>query len=311
MKKRKIGIAIILLVVLFSGLFLWWWTKPIKITTNKIVKVTIKGYDAEVVSSNKQCIQEAIQLVENTRAIPLGDWAVKYIGGDSPDLMVMFRDDKDDAIASVSYYGNIVMDENSYYYLLNSEDSIDEKITQLSKRYEDKKEKKQDVSFQDIQDASWYAQVYEKDFFHIRKEKEANRYTIFKNKNKLFAFDVPQGGYLSQFTRYGDAFYLLMNIAGENGKLDAIVCRVSEKKQTLQKCFKLNPSHIFGKTVRNMVISGNELFYMWNGYLYGYPLDSGKIHCYKEIPEHMRKAGEDYSVADGMFYYQLKEKGQN
>ena len=43
MKKRKIGIAIILLVVLFSGLFLWWWTKPIKITTNKIVKVTIKG----------------------------------------------------------------------------------------------------------------------------------------------------------------------------------------------------------------------------------------------------------------------------
>lgn len=91
MKKKKIGIAIILLVVLFSGLFLWWWTKPIKITTNKIVKVTIKGYDAEVVSSNKQCIQEAIQLVENTRAIPLGDWAVKYIGGDSPDLMVMFR----------------------------------------------------------------------------------------------------------------------------------------------------------------------------------------------------------------------------
>lgn len=310
MKKRKIGIAIILLVVLFSGLFLWWWTKPIKITTNKIVKVTIKGYDAEVVSSNKQCIQEAIQLVENTRAIPLGDWAVKYIGGDSPDLMVMFRDDKDDAIASVSYYGNIVMDENSYYYLLNSEDNIDEKITQLSKRYEDKKEKKQDVSFQDIQDASWYAQVYEKDFFHIRKEKEANRYAIFKNKNKLFAFDVPQGGYLSQFTRYGDAFYLLMNIAGENGKLNAIVCRVSEKKQTLQKCFKLNPSHIFGKTVRNMVISGNELFYMWNGYLYGYPLDSGKIHCYKEIPEHMRKAGEDYSVADGMFYYQLKEKGK-
>jgi len=140
MKKRKIGIAIILLVVLFSGLFLWWWTKPIKITTNKIVKVTIKGYDAEVVSSNKQCIQEAIQLVENTRAIPLGDWAVKYIGGDSPDLMVMFRDDKDDAIASVSYYGNIVMDENSYYYLLDSEDSIDEKITQLSKRYEDKKQ---------------------------------------------------------------------------------------------------------------------------------------------------------------------------
>ena len=66
MKKKKIGIAIILLVVLFSGLFLWWWTKPIKITTNKIVKVTIKGYDAEVVSSNKQCIQEAIQLVENT-----------------------------------------------------------------------------------------------------------------------------------------------------------------------------------------------------------------------------------------------------
>ena len=51
MKKKKIGIAIILLVVLFSGLFLWWWTKPIKITTNKIVKVTIKGYDAEVVSS--------------------------------------------------------------------------------------------------------------------------------------------------------------------------------------------------------------------------------------------------------------------
>ena len=140
MKKKKIGIAIILLVVLFSGLFLWWWTKPIKITTNKIVKVTIKGYDAEVVSSNKQCIQEAIQLVENTRAIPLGDWAVKYIGGDSPDLMVMFRDDKDDAIASVSYYGNIVMDENSYYYLLDSEDSIDEKITQLSKRYEDKKQ---------------------------------------------------------------------------------------------------------------------------------------------------------------------------
>lgn len=40
--------------------------------------------------------------------------------------MVMFRDDKDDAIASVSYYGNIVMDENSYYYLLDSEDSIDE-----------------------------------------------------------------------------------------------------------------------------------------------------------------------------------------
>ena len=194
--------------------------------------------------------------------------------------------------------------------MLDSEDSIDEKITQLSKRYEDKKEKKQDVSFQDIQDASWYAQVYEKDFFHIRKEKEANRYTIFKNKNKLFAFDVPQGGYLSQFTRYGDAFYLLMNIAGENGKLDAIVCRVSEKKQTLQKCFKLNSSHILGKTVRNMVISGNELFYMWNGYLYGYPLDSGKIHCYKEIPEHMRKAGEDYSVADGMFYYQLKEKGK-
>ena len=115
MKKRKIGIAIILLVVLFSGLFLWWWTKPIKITTNKIVKVTIKGYDAEVVSSNKQCIQEAIQLVENTRAIPLGDWAVKYIGGDSPDLMVMFWDDKDDAIASVSYYGNIVMDQNNNY----------------------------------------------------------------------------------------------------------------------------------------------------------------------------------------------------
>ena len=141
MKKKKIGIAIILLVVLFSGLFLWWWTKPIKITTNKIVKVTIKGYDAEVVSSNKQCIQEAIQLVENTRAIPLGDWAVKYIGGDSPDLMVMFRDDKDDAIASVSYYGNIVMDENSYYYLLDSEDSIDEKITQFSKRYEDKKKR--------------------------------------------------------------------------------------------------------------------------------------------------------------------------
>ena len=44
MKKKKIGIAIILLVVLFSGLFLWWWTKPIKITTNKIVKVTIKGW---------------------------------------------------------------------------------------------------------------------------------------------------------------------------------------------------------------------------------------------------------------------------
>lgn len=59
------------------------------------------------------------------------------------------------------------MDENSYYYLLNSEDSIDEKITQLSKRYEDKKEKKQDVSFQDIQDASWYAQVYEKRLFSI------------------------------------------------------------------------------------------------------------------------------------------------
>ena len=96
------------------------------------------------------------------------------------------------------------MDENSYYYLLDSEDSIDEKITQLSRRYEDKKAEKQDVPFQDIQDASWYAQVYEKDFFHIRKEKEANRYTIFKNKNKLFAFDVPQGGYLSQFTRYGD-----------------------------------------------------------------------------------------------------------
>lgn len=62
--------------------------------------------------------------------------------------------------------------------------------------------------------------------------------------------------------------------------------------------------------MRNMVISGNELFYMWNGYLYGYPLDSGKIHCYKEIPEHMRKAGEDYSVADGMFYYQLKERAK-
>ena len=53
MKKRKIGIAIILLVVLFSGLFLWWWTKPIKITTNKIVKVTIKGYIMAQLSRQK------------------------------------------------------------------------------------------------------------------------------------------------------------------------------------------------------------------------------------------------------------------
>ena len=94
-------------------------TSPIKIEKTGIVRVTGLGYDSRIDSTDVACIRDAIHLVETIRTIRVTDEAVEQLGGDSPDLMVVFWDKNDNVVASISIYGYIVCDGQNYYYLLN------------------------------------------------------------------------------------------------------------------------------------------------------------------------------------------------
>lgn len=133
MRVKKIGIIIIGVVLL--GIFLWRLTSPIKIEKTGIVRVTAGGYDSRIDTTDVVCIQDAIHLVEKIRAIRVGDEAVQQLGGDSPDLMVVFWDKDNNVVESICIYGYIICDGKNYYYMLNAEDSINEKLAQLCKKY--------------------------------------------------------------------------------------------------------------------------------------------------------------------------------
>lgn len=324
MKVKRIVIIIIGVVLL--GIFLWRLTSPIKIEKTGIVRVTGLGYDSRIDSTDVACIRDAIHLVETIRTFRVTDEAVEQLGGDSPDLMVVFWDKNDNVVASISIYGYIVCDGQNYYYLLNTEDSINERLDQLCKKYneQDASDKKNqettihvnenkmlsDSSFQNVYEASWYGQVYQGNYYYLRKDKEENGYVIFKNDSECLTFDTPENGCLSKFARYGDYFYFIVYIPKENTELVQRIYRISEKEQVPQMCFQLESKHTVIEAQNIKYISDNKIWYAWKGTLYGLQLDNGNMVYSEKMPLHLKKAGGKFSVQNGLFYYEFETKGK-
>lgn len=155
-----------------------------------------------------------------------------------------------------------------------------------------KKEKLSASYFQIVSDDSRYTQVYQNNYYHLRKHN--NKYHVYKNKKCILSFELQSGETLTGFTKYRDSFYFIKSVeVGDTSAIHPIIiCRISEKEPEPKKCFELNSRIVENYLVmdymddyaKTMFLYEDKVWAVWGDFLYGMRIADGKVVVFQKAP---------------------------
>lgn len=137
-KKKYIYQFIIVLLLVVIVLFVIIFQRNLgefNLKESEIAEISVWCIDGEAIIDEKEDVKEIISDIDDVVMIKGDDSLGENIGGDTPDAMLSFYDEKENEIHWIYLYGNQILFDDKYYKIIGDADKYYNNIVGMCEKY--------------------------------------------------------------------------------------------------------------------------------------------------------------------------------